>query len=70
MPDAEDKIIVRSNGVPTYVGNDIANHLWKFGVLPDFRYEKLDWKTQDEPLYMTFLERRRTARFCGRKFHR
>ena len=53
MPDAEDKIVVRSNGVPTYVGNDIANHLWKFGVLPDFRYEKLDWKTQDEPLYIT-----------------
>ena len=54
MPDAEDKIIVRSNGVPTYAGNDIANHLWKFGVLPDFHYEKLDWKTQAEPLYMTF----------------
>ena len=53
MPNAEDKIIVRSNGVPTYVGNDIANHLWKFGVLPDFKYEKLDWKTQTEPLYMT-----------------
>ena len=53
MPNAEDKIIVRSNGVPTYAGNDIANHLWKFGVLPDFRYEKLDWKTQPEPLYMT-----------------
>ena len=53
MPDAEDKIIVRSNGVPTYVGNDIANHLWKFGLLPDFHYEKLDWKTQESPLYMT-----------------
>ena len=56
MPDAEDKIIVRSNGVPTYAGNDIANHLWKFGVLPDFRYEKLDWKTQAGPLYMTVSE--------------
>jgi arginyl-tRNA synthetase len=53
MPNAEDKIIVRSNGVPTYAGNDIANHLWKFGILPDFRYEKLDWETQPEPLYMT-----------------
>ncbi len=53
MPNAEDKIIVRSNGVPTYAGNDIANHLWKFGILPDFRYEKIDWKTQPEPLYMT-----------------
>jgi arginyl-tRNA synthetase len=53
MPDAEDKIIVRSNGVPTYAGNDIANHLWKFGILPDFRYEKLDWKTQAAALYTT-----------------
>ena len=53
MPDAEDKVIVRSNGVPTYAGADIANHLWKFGILPDFHYQKLDWKTQAEPLYMT-----------------
>lgn len=53
MPNAEDKIIVRSNGVPTYVGNDIANHLWKFGILKDFTYQKLDWKTQQSPLYIT-----------------
>jgi len=53
MPDAEDKIIVRSNGVPTYVGNDIANHLWKFGLLPDFHYKELDWKTQEKSLAMT-----------------
>jgi len=53
MPDQEDKIIVRSNGVPTYVGNDIANHLWKFGILEDFKYKKLDWDTQKLPLYIT-----------------
>ena len=56
MPNAEDKIIVRSNGVPTYAGNDIANHLWKFGILPDFHYENLDWKTQPEPLAITVSE--------------
>lgn len=56
MPDAEDKIIVRSNGVPTYAGNDIANHLWKFGILPDFRYRELSWGTQTEPLYVTTSE--------------
>jgi arginyl-tRNA synthetase len=27
------KIIVRSNGTVTYVGKDIAYHLWKFGLL-------------------------------------
>jgi arginyl-tRNA synthetase len=36
---ADAKIIVRSNGTVTYVGKDIAYHLWKFGLLHrDFRY--------------------------------
>ena len=41
-PDEEAKVIVRSNGTVTYVGKDIAYHLWKFGLLPgkDFFYEK------------------------------
>jgi arginyl-tRNA synthetase len=39
--EAEAKIIVRSNGTVTYVGKDIANHLWKFGLLPrDFYYQR------------------------------
>jgi len=34
------KVIVRSNGTVTYVGKDIAYHLWKFGLLgKDFRYK-------------------------------
>ncbi|MGE5326624.1 MAG: DALR anticodon-binding domain-containing protein, partial [Deltaproteobacteria bacterium] len=34
------KIIVRSNGTVTYVGKDIAYHLWKFALLgKDFEYE-------------------------------
>jgi arginyl-tRNA synthetase len=33
------KIIVRSNGTVTYVGKDIAYHLWQFGLLgTDFGY--------------------------------
>jgi arginyl-tRNA synthetase len=32
-PDLDAKIIVRSNGTVTYVGKDIAYHLWKFGLL-------------------------------------
>ena len=36
-----DKVIVRSNGIVTYVGKDIAYQLWKFGLLGlDFRYRK------------------------------
>ena len=40
-PDEEAKVIVRSNGTVTYVGKDIAYHLWKFGLLrKDFYYAK------------------------------
>jgi arginyl-tRNA synthetase len=40
LPDEDAKVIVRSNGTVTYVGKDIAYHLWKFGLLPgkDFGY--------------------------------
>lgn len=56
---AEDvKIIVRSNGTVTYVGKDIAYHMWKFGLLgKDFSYAsyyryadgKTVWHTGKEP---------------------
>jgi arginyl-tRNA synthetase len=37
--DEEAKILIRSNGTVTYVGKDIAYHLWKFGLLGlDFGY--------------------------------
>jgi len=37
--DEDAKVIVRSNGTVTYVGKDIAYHLWKFGLLGrDFAY--------------------------------
>ncbi len=48
------KIIVRSNGTVTYVGKDIAYHLWKFGLLgldftyrPDYAYPdgRQAWRT-------------------------
>jgi len=40
--DIEDtKVLVRSNGTVTYVGKDIAYHLWKFGLLGrDFGYRR------------------------------
>jgi arginyl-tRNA synthetase len=41
-PDEDAKVIVRSNRTVTYVGKDIAYHLWKFGLLPgkDFGYAR------------------------------
>jgi arginyl-tRNA synthetase len=39
--DEDAKVIVRSNGTVTYVGKDIAYHLWKFGLLGrDFCYAR------------------------------
>ena len=40
VTDDDAKVLVRSNGTVTYVGKDIAYHLWKFGLLPgkDFGY--------------------------------
>jgi arginyl-tRNA synthetase len=38
----DSKVIVRSNGIVTYVGKDIAYQLWKFGLLgKDFHYRPL-----------------------------
>ena len=38
-PEEREKVIVRSNGVVTYVGKDIAYQFWKLGLLGrDFKY--------------------------------
>ncbi len=57
--DAEqrEKVIVRSNGTVTYVGKDIANQFWKFGLLGrDFYYRVFErhgdsvlWATTSKP---------------------
>ena len=58
VDDAEDreKVIVRSNGVVTYVGKDIAYQFWKLGLLGrDFQYRRFVdradplWSTQTLP---------------------
>jgi arginyl-tRNA synthetase len=49
-----EKVIVRSNGVVTYVGKDIANQFWKFGLLgKDFRYRRFSTQWNGEPLWAT-----------------
>jgi arginyl-tRNA synthetase len=51
---AEAKIIVRSNGTVTYVGKDIAYHLWKFGLLGrDFRYRRFHFGGEDAHTWVT-----------------
>jgi arginyl-tRNA synthetase len=36
---SSEVVLVRSNGLPTYVGKDVAYHFWKYGLLQnDMRY--------------------------------
>jgi arginyl-tRNA synthetase len=52
--DADDKVIVRSNGTVTYVGKDIAYQLWKFGLLgKDFHYNPLLTYPSGHELWVT-----------------
>src|SRR5690606_9551719 len=54
--DAEqrEKVIVRSNGTVTYVGKDIANQFWKFGLLDkDFYYRVFATRPNGRPLWAT-----------------
>jgi arginyl-tRNA synthetase len=54
-PDAEEreKVIVRSNGVVTYVGKDIAYQFWKLGLLGrDFHYRVFEPRPE-RPLWAT-----------------
>ena len=56
--EAEDvKVIVRSNGTVTYVGKDIAYHLWKFGLLgKDFSYRKFFSYPDGHEVWRTAVE--------------
>ena len=51
--EQREKVIVRSNGTVTYVGKDIANQFWKFGLLGrDFNY-RVFAPRGDRPLWAT-----------------
>ncbi|MEX2718543.1 MAG: arginine--tRNA ligase [Candidatus Sigynarchaeota archaeon] len=51
------KILVRSNGVATYTGKDIAFQLWKFGEAAGFfSYDVFVEQPNGQPLYSTVLD--------------
>jgi arginyl-tRNA synthetase len=51
--EEREKVIVRSNGVVTYVGKDIAYQFWKLGLLgKDFQYRIFENRAQG-PLWAT-----------------
>jgi arginyl-tRNA synthetase len=52
--EQREKVIVRSNGTVTYVGKDIANQFWKFGLLgKDFHYRVFATHADGQPLWAT-----------------
>src|SRR5262249_12614809 len=52
--DEREKVIVRSNGVVTYIGKDLANQFWKLGLLGrDFHYRLFGMQEGDRPLWST-----------------
>jgi arginyl-tRNA synthetase len=52
--ESREKVIVRSNGVVTYVGKDIANQFWKFGLLgKDFHYHRFAQLADGRTLWAT-----------------
>ncbi len=54
-----DKIIVRSNGIVTYTGKDIAYHLWKLGKLGlEFRYRPFVIDHHGRQVWMTTADER------------
>jgi arginyl-tRNA synthetase len=54
--DEREKVIVRSNGVVTYVGKDIAYQFWKLGLLGrDFQY-RVFAERPNGPLWATCSE--------------
>ncbi len=55
--DGKEKVIVKSNGIITYTGKDIAYHFWKYGLLKnDFRYIKWENGIQPKPLFSTSID--------------
>jgi arginyl-tRNA synthetase len=54
VAESREKVIVRSNGVVTYVGKDIANQFWKLGLLGrDFHYRRFAEQANAKTLWAT-----------------
>jgi arginyl-tRNA synthetase len=51
----DSKVIIRSNGTPTYLAKDFAFHAWKFGMIgADFKFKKMIERQPNlKPLYST-----------------
>jgi len=68
--DEEDKVLVRSNGIATYIAKDIPYAAWKLGILEDpFYYTKYAKQSDDKILWESVLEKNSNSKldFTGDK---
>ena len=68
--DEEDKVLVRSNGIATYIAKDIPYAAWKLGILEDpFYYSKYAEQSENKILWETVLEKNSNSKldFTGDK---
>jgi arginyl-tRNA synthetase len=68
--DEEDKVLVRSNGIATYIAKDIPYAAWKLGILEDpFYYTKYVEQSGNRILWETVLEKNSNSKldFTGDK---
>ncbi len=66
----EDKVLVRSNGVATYIAKDIPYAAWKLGIVDDpFYYKKYNTQANGATLWETTLEKNTNQKliFSGQK---
>ncbi|MEK6971220.1 MAG: arginine--tRNA ligase [Thermoproteota archaeon] len=66
----EDKVLVRSNGVATYIAKDIPYAAWKLGIVDDpFYYKKYSEQSNGTILLETTLEKNNNQKlaFSGQK---
>ena len=64
----DDKILVRSNGVATYIAKDIPYAAWKLGLVDDpFYYKIHSTQKNSQTLYETSLDGDNKLNFSGNK---
>lgn len=54
--EKDNKVLIRSNGIPTYTAKDIAYQMWKFGLIKDFDFGYENWSTPTSKNLWTTVE--------------
>ncbi len=64
-----DKILIRSNGLPTYVAKDIGYMMWKHGLLSDMKYRFFTKQPNDHDLWTSDMGKGEAKDTFGKASH-